>query len=459
MTSSIKLKAQTHWSLNPSLIINTPARMKKTVAFSLVFLSPLVAAQDLTDGQVDVVSARLAESALQSWEIGTHLQTILELNATTYSVLNTKVSLPPPSTVPSNEQSALAPFFQLTKQVVSNRTTANNNTAGAQPFLPDGSAADPASIGVGVLIANLTGQDAGQVNYAGAATDQLDYLLNVVPRTSDGAISHRVSEVQLWSDFVYMVPPFLAYYGVTTKNRTLVAESYNQIKLYRQYLRDNTTGMWRHVLMGTSGNDPGFWSTGNGWAAAGMLRVITTIRQSEFANTFTNEQTDLANWVQEIHTATYPHLDATNVFTNYADQPSTATGNFYDAASTALLAGTVYRAAILLKQHASVPHAEKSRKTLFSTNGTAPDNNSGSFTGYAHFDSNGWLMPVVNPHSYGVQGTQSPEGQAFVVQLHAAHRDWAAAGSPGENGALSSVHVGPTALLLGVLTSLAVIAL
>lgn len=133
-----------------------------------------------------------------SWEIGTHLQTILELNATTYSVLNTKVSLPPPSTVPSNEQSALAPFFQLTKQVVSNRTTANNNTMGAQPFLPDGSAADPASIGVGVLIANLTGQDAGQVNYAGAATDQLDYLLNVVPKTSDGAISHRVSEVQLW---------------------------------------------------------------------------------------------------------------------------------------------------------------------------------------------------------------------------------------------------------------------
>jgi hypothetical protein len=197
-----------------------------------------------------------------SWEIGTRLQTILELNATTYSVLNTQVSLPPPASVPSGEQSPLAPFFQLTKQVVANRTAANKNAVGAQPLIPDGSAADPASIGVSVLIANLTGQDGGQVDYSGAATDQLNYLLNVVPKTGDGAISHRVSELQLWSDFVYMVPPFLAYYGVVTRNRTLVAQSYQQVKLYRQYLRDNTTGMWQHVLMGTSSNDPGFWSTG-----------------------------------------------------------------------------------------------------------------------------------------------------------------------------------------------------
>jgi hypothetical protein len=62
-----------------------------------------------------------------------------------------------------------------------------------------------------------------------------------------------------------MVPPFLAYYGVLTRNRTIVGEAYNQLKLYRQYLRDPRQGMWRHVVLGTSGdqpNDPGFWSTG-----------------------------------------------------------------------------------------------------------------------------------------------------------------------------------------------------
>ena len=61
---------------------------------------------------------------------------------------------------------------------------------------------------------------------------------------------------------MYMVPPFLAYYGVMTRNRTLVVESYNQIQLYRNYLRDDEEGMWRHVLLGLSGNDEGFWTTG-----------------------------------------------------------------------------------------------------------------------------------------------------------------------------------------------------
>ena len=36
------------------------------------------------------------------------------------------------------------------------------------------------------------------LDYPGAATDQLNYLFDVVPHTSDGAISHIVSDVQLW---------------------------------------------------------------------------------------------------------------------------------------------------------------------------------------------------------------------------------------------------------------------
>jgi hypothetical protein len=32
------------------------------------------------------------------------------------------------------------------------------------------------------------------------------------------------------SDFVYMVPPFLAYYGALSGNVTLLVEAYNQIR-------------------------------------------------------------------------------------------------------------------------------------------------------------------------------------------------------------------------------------
>lgn len=103
-----------------------------------------------------------------------------------------------------------------------------------------------------------------------------------------------------------MVPPFLAYYGVMTKNRTLLEEAYNQVSLYRQALLDQT-GMWQHIVMG-SGADAGHWSTGNGWAAMGMLRVLATIKGSEFANLMKQQSADLEGWIKGIHDAMWPHL-------------------------------------------------------------------------------------------------------------------------------------------------------
>lgn len=60
-----------------------------------------------------------------------------------------------------------------------------------------------------------------------------------------------------------MAPPFIAYYGVLTNNESLVTEAYTQCKLYRQYLLDTSTGgLWRHIVMGDTGTDPGHWATG-----------------------------------------------------------------------------------------------------------------------------------------------------------------------------------------------------
>lgn len=60
-----------------------------------------------------------------------------------------------------------------------------------------------------------------------------------------------------------MVPPFLAYYAVLSQNRTLLIESYNQIKLYRDYLQDgDADNLWKHVILGAANNDEGHWSTG-----------------------------------------------------------------------------------------------------------------------------------------------------------------------------------------------------
>jgi hypothetical protein len=50
-----------------------------------------------------------------------------------------------------------------------------------------------------VLLASWTGHWFKHgLDYAGAAKDQLGYLLEAAQHTSDGAISHLPHEVQLW---------------------------------------------------------------------------------------------------------------------------------------------------------------------------------------------------------------------------------------------------------------------
>ena len=78
--------------------------------------------------------------------------------------------------------------------------TIANRPVGTLMFCEDGSAGDPASLGISVLLANHT----MDVDYMSAVNDENEFLFNHAPRTADGAISHRVSEVQLWSAFVAM---------------------------------------------------------------------------------------------------------------------------------------------------------------------------------------------------------------------------------------------------------------
>ncbi|KAI5981511.1 Six-hairpin glycosidase-like protein [Pisolithus marmoratus] len=424
-----------------------------------IFVYVQVYAQNLSTTDVDIVTQRVAQGASHSWEYGTRAEVLLELNASSYSVFS-PTALPPPQQIPST--SSLSDVIDIAQMIVANRSISNGNITGPQPLIKDNATGDPASIGIAVLLANWTGQGrADGLDYAGAARDQLEFLLSNVSRTNDGAISQRIDQVQLWSDFVYMAPPFLAYYGVLTGNQSLVQEAYNQIRLYRKYLRDsNASNIWKHIQLGLYGTDNGHWSTGNGWAAAGMLRVLSTIKQSQFSTSMKRQQQNLADWVQEIHDGMYLHLDSNGLFHNYADNSST----FTDASSTALLASTVYRLSLVWGVHTYIPIAELCRKALsapagsivdISTGGTgtvsvpssatptsttsAPSASSTATetSGMLHLTPDGWLTPVVDPYSYLEQGQQSPEGEAFVIAMQAAWRDWVAGGAIGINGAVS----------------------
>ena len=141
---------------------------------------------------------QIFNNLVSSWELGTRAQALTEYDTPSFSVLN-NTSLPPSRNAPSS----LSEVLQIAQSVVSNRASSNNNTSGPQPLIADGAAGDPASIGVSVILANWTGMN--DQNYAGAATDQINFLLEKVPQTSDGAISHRTDQVQLWCAAEYLL--------------------------------------------------------------------------------------------------------------------------------------------------------------------------------------------------------------------------------------------------------------
>ncbi|KZT60763.1 hypothetical protein CALCODRAFT_522895 [Calocera cornea HHB12733] len=389
--------------------MHLPLSLPLALASLLLLLLPAARAQNLSDAQIALVRGNLQQSAKQAWELGTEAEALTELDYPTLAVFSSW-SLPPPLSL--NASYNASEVISIATKVVQAKP------ANSQPLVSaDGAVGDPPSIGVAVLLANYTG--AQGANFASAATGQLDYLLYTAPRSSSGAISHRSEQVQLWSDFVYMTPPFIAYYGAVTQNQTLLALAYQQISLYRDALRDSS-GLWRHIAMG-SGTDDGHWATGNGWASAGCLRVAMTIYYSAFGSQMQNEVSDLIGWAQEIVGAVWSYQvrdspQSNGTLLNYVDDSS----SFADSAGTALLASVSYRLATL-PVHASystVPQAEKARQLVF---GPA-------------LGSDGWLSPVVDPYQYPDPGSQSPESEAFVLLLQAAYRDWGMLGTPGQTG-------------------------
>ncbi|KAH9979414.1 hypothetical protein BGW80DRAFT_1472334 [Lactifluus volemus] len=335
---------------------------------------------------------------------------------------------PPPPSVPSSPSSlttsqnaSLVDVLNIARSVISPN---NGNEGGWEPLMGgDGSAGDPASVGIAVLLANWTQQQQDNEDYARAATAQVDYLLGPkVPKRS-------TAPSLIGSDFVYMVPPFLAYYGLTTGNQSMMQEAYNQIRLYRNYLADRSAnGLWRHIVLGWGGTDLGI---GNGWAAAGMLRVLGTLNRSS---------THLENWVTEIHRAMYPYLQSNGLFKNYVD----VNGNFDDASSSALLASTpLHPPSRTYPPRPLFFHFHLDRG-LFNT---------------PHFTSDGWLTPVVDPDEISKEGAESPEGEAFVLMLYAAWRDWAEVMGNSTNGGGRSANDAASAIPVvgGVVVGLAII--
>ncbi|KAF5321835.1 hypothetical protein D9619_001048 [Psilocybe cf. subviscida] len=344
---------------------------------------------------ISQVRTNMLEIASASWELGTAAQALTEISWPALSVFN-KTAFPPPTRL-------VGSHIPVDVLAIANKTV-SAKPADSLALIPNqGSAADPASIGVSVLLANWTRSDPSNPAYADAAAGQLKYLLDYTPRTMMGAISHRSREVQLWSDFVYMVPPFIAYYGTLAggaQGSVYLQTAYDQCRLYRDGLRDES-GFWRHIAQGPF-QDTTHWATGNAWAAAGMMRVLATLNNTESGGRFSEQQADLEEWIEEILVASWDKQTPDGALRNVIDDPT----SFVDMASTALMAATTYRLAVFKNDATLLSSANRAFKVV-----------------KLNVDRNGWLQNVVNPmtfHEPLPPHEHSPEGQAFVLLLQAA---------------------------------------
>lgn len=355
------------------------------------------------------------EVSRHSWEYGTTAQALLEHYSPELSIFS-------PNPLPSGQVPRISD-----PQTIPSLAYASKHISTTGPTLSPADkigVADPCNLGVSALLLGQSNPD-----YLDAARRQINFL-HTAPRLSNRAISHRTDVSEAWADFVYMLPPFLAYAAVTFYDVRLLHEAFKQCELYRELLIDDdqnsqTRGLWRHIK-GEMNEDKGFWSTSCGWAAAGMARVLVVLvhfpapdlRQSEFQGDLEGADEKLTSWIIEILDGamrTDDGGDGTGLLRNYlAHEPS----YFPETAGTALLASVVYRMTALAPsvfhlQSTYVKWAEEKRKAV----AKCVDEESGISWPTCQSTDHKQRTPLE-------KGEINPEGQCFLVMLGAAWRDW-----------------------------------
>ncbi|KAG7528599.1 hypothetical protein FFLO_06053 [Filobasidium floriforme] len=350
-----------------------------------------------------------------------------------------------PAFTPFSPQGAPKPntlppiLLSIVKQILSERPTEEQFPQGKGLILvEDGAAGDPASLGTHCLtVANhlsmLSEADYGldsaeewklMHDLQIAAIQEMRFLLEHAPKTEDGAISHRIGHVSLWADFIYMVPPFMATYALSfpakdnsaygsSGPKVYLDQAYNQCRLHRQYLKKPTSGLWRHIVLGgekVGGDrkvDPWAWSTSNGWVAAGLIRTRQIFLQSPNAAQMESETEDLLHWTLEIMDETVKHQTPSGMIRTYIDEEHMPE----ESCGTALLAYVGFRLATIRgKRDDYIPFALRARDAVLAKVDPA----------------SGALTQVCDICDERMMREQSAEGQAFVVLMEAAHRDWKA---------------------------------
>jgi len=129
----------------------------------------------------------------------------------------------------------------------------------------DDNVTDPVAAGYGILKCH---ELFGDEKYKQAADRLYNWCKNIAPRNEAGTVYHVNNHREIWSDSLYMLPPFLAAYGDYD-------ECLKQIRGYRACLWDPEKKLFSHRWSDDENCfiSARFWGGGNGWAAASFAII------------------------------------------------------------------------------------------------------------------------------------------------------------------------------------------
>ena len=244
---------------------------------------------------------------------------------------------------------------------------------------------DPCAVGEALIFA---AEKTGDPFLCAAKDKLLHWALVDAPRSTDGLVYHFDHSQLIWVDSLYMLPPFLARAGEYD-------EALRQLDGYWARLFTPANGLLAHQWSDAEHRfirEDG-WAVGNGWALAGMARVIALLPEKHPG------RARLISRVKQIITAALPYQMADGAFHDVLDDPAT----FREVNFAQMLAYTIYRGvAEGYLDESLVLYAEKSRAAAL-----------------AEVDPYGLVRNVCGAPHFDKPGV-APEGQAFHILMEAA---------------------------------------
>lgn len=265
--------------------------------------------------------------------------------------------------------------------------------------LPDGRTAvlddstastDPCSVGEALLAASRA---TGDAQLTSAYEQLLNWALHLAPANREGIVYHFADSTQFWIDSMYMLPPFLANAGHYTAALKQIA-GYCKVLFHPE--KKMFSHQWDDAKQVFLREDA--WGVGNGWAMAGIARVIAALPQE-----YETDRQRLIAFLLPLIDTVLSYMTPEGLFHDVIDNADT----FVEGNLSQMLAYTLYRG-----MQGGWLHTDylKYAETLRNAANRAVDQYGlvQNVCGAPHFDKPGI----------------APEGQAFYLLMEAAARDY-----------------------------------